>query len=61
MGVADRLTRAEARRVLDVSLTAGDAEIRAAYRKRVKAAHPDNGGDRATFVRVTAAYERLLE
>ena len=56
---AGDMTRAEARDVLGVSLTADEAEIRAAYRERVKAVHPDNGGDRAAFMRVTAAYERL--
>ena len=56
-----RLTRAEAREILDVGLTADAAEIRAAYRERVKDVHPDNGGDRAAFMRVTAAYERLSE
>ena len=58
---ATDLTRAEAREVLGVSLTADEAEIRAAYRERVKAVHPDNGGDRAAFMRVTAAYERLTD
>ena len=58
---ATDLTRAEARDVLGVSLTADETEIRAAYRERVKAVHPDNGGDRAAFIRVTAAYERLTD
>lgn len=55
------LTRAEAREILGVSLTADDAEIRTAYRRRIKAVHPDNGGSRAAFMRVTAAYERLTD
>lgn len=44
-----------------MGLTADAAEIRRAYRERVKDVHPDNGGDRAAFMRVTAAYERLSE
>ena len=55
------LTRAEAREIIGVSLTADEAEIRTAYRERVKAVHPDNGGDRTSFMRVTAAYERLVD
>ena len=57
----DRLTRAAARGILDVSVTATDGEIRAAYRERVREVHPDRGGDEATFKRVIAAYERLHE
>lgn len=58
---ATELTRAEARNILGVSLMADENEIRAAYRDRVKAVHPDTGGDRAAFMRVTAAYERLTD
>ena len=61
MNRATDLTRSEAREILGVDLTADEAEIRAAYRERVTAAHPDNGGHRAAFMRVTAAYERLTE
>ena len=61
MNRATDLTRSEAREILGVGLTADETEIRAAYRERVKAVHPDNGGSRAAFMRVTAAYERLTE
>lgn len=57
----DRLTRAQAREILGVGLTADEDEIRAAYRRRVKAVHPDNGGDPEAFMRVTAAYRRLTD
>lgn len=54
------LTRAAARKILDVGVTADDTEIKAAYRRRIKDVHPDNGGDRVEFLRVKAAYERLV-
>lgn len=54
-------TVAEARDVLGVDRRADDAEIRRAYRNRVKEVHPDRGGDEEDFKRVTAAYERLRE
>ncbi len=52
-------SRAEARKVLGVSTDADPAEIKRAYRQKVKEVHPDRGGDEETFKRVTAAYERL--
>ena len=36
-------------------------EIRSAYRSLAKTAHPDAGGDAATFARLTAAYDALRE
>lgn len=54
-------TAAEARSTLGVDPEAGEDEIRSAYRRRVKEAHPDRGGDEETFKDVTAAYERLTE
>lgn len=54
-------TRAEARRALGVGVSAGDAEIKRAYRERVKEVHPDRGGDEEAFKQVTAAYDRLSE
>lgn len=41
---------------LGLSSAADTASIRAAYRERVKAAHPDHGGDRASFRRLREAY-----
>jgi DnaJ-domain-containing protein 1 len=53
-------TPEEARRVLDVGTDADEAEIKRAYRERVKAVHPDQaGGDEEAFKRVTEAYECL--
>lgn len=54
-------TRAEARSVLGVDADAEQSEIRRAYREKVKDVHPDRGGDKAEFKRVTAAYDRLSD
>jgi hypothetical protein len=47
--------------VLRVAVTATDKEIKVAYRKAARTAHPDHGGDAAAFRRVTAAYETLID
>ena len=47
--------------VLRVAVTATDKEIKMAYRRAARTAHPDKGGDAATFRRVTAAYETLID
>lgn len=49
----------DAYEVLGLSRDAGPAEVKAAYRARIVKAHPDHGGDAATFIRVRAAYEIL--
>ncbi len=54
-------TRAEARDVLGVTVSADGDEVRRAYREKVKDVHPDRGGDPDEFKRVTAAYDRLRE
>lgn len=54
-------TRAEARSVLGVGVDADGAEIKRAYREKVKEVHPDRGGDEETFRRVADAYDRLSE
>jgi len=46
----------------DPGPTPEEAEIRRAYRERVKEVHPDTaGGDEEAFKRVTEAYDRLVE
>ena len=45
--------------VLGVGPDAEDAEIRRAYRRRAKEAHPDQGGSVEEFQRVKAAYEAI--
>lgn len=52
---------AEARAILGVSSTATASEIRAAYRSKMAAAHPDRGGSHAEAARLTAARDRLLQ
>jgi hypothetical protein len=50
----------EAQAILGVAPNATDAEIRAAYRARMRQAHPDQGGSHADAARLTAARDRLL-
>ncbi|MET3705803.1 J domain-containing protein [Arthrobacter sp. UYEF6] len=47
--------------VLRVAVTATDKEIKVAYRRAARKAHPDHGGDAAAFRQVTAAYETLMD
>jgi hypothetical protein len=47
--------------VLRVAVTATEKEIKVAYRRAARAAHPDHGGDPAAFRRVTSAYETLID
>lgn len=54
-------SRREAYRALGLEEGADDAAVRRAYREKVKAVHPDRGGDEVEFKRVTRAYERLTE
>lgn len=53
-------SRTEAYRRLGVDEDASEAEVRRAYRQKVKEVHPDRGGDEEEFKAVTAAYERLV-
>lgn len=58
----ETLDRREAYRVLGLSPGADDDAVKAAYRRQVKAVHPDaDGGDPEAFRRLTAAYETLRE
>ncbi|WP_256297052.1 J domain-containing protein [Haloarchaeobius salinus] len=55
-------TRGEALDRLDLDAGADPADVREAYREKVKEVHPDTaGGDEEAFKRVTAAYDRLSE
>lgn len=45
--------------VLGIQRSASDAEIKAAYRRRVKETHPDVGGDVEEFKLVQVAYDTL--
>ncbi|WP_125609747.1 J domain-containing protein [Specibacter cremeus] len=46
--------------VLGVPATATAGDIKKAYRRAARAAHPDHGGDPAEFRAVTEAYEALI-
>ncbi|MGO4582493.1 J domain-containing protein [Arthrobacter sp. 2RAF6] len=47
--------------ILRVPVTATDKEIKVAYRKAARNAHPDHGGDPEVFRQVTLAYETLID
>lgn len=47
--------------VLGLTRTANEREIKIAYRKAAKLAHPDRGGDPAQFRLITEAYEVLAD
>lgn len=60
MVAAKPMDTRKARAVLGVRAKAGDAELRAAFRKAVKAAHPDRpGGDAARLREAVEAYGLL--
>lgn len=52
---------AEAYRELDLPPDASQADVKHAYRERVKETHPDSGGDEEEFKRVNRAYDTLKE
>lgn len=47
--------------VLGLAPTATERDIKIAYRKAARMAHPDRGGDPAVFRQVTEAYEVLVD
>lgn len=55
------LSQARARSILGVDSEASQADIKRAYRERVKDAHPDRGGDPDRFREIRQAYDRLSE
>ena len=50
---------ASAYEILEVDPTVDDAELRRAYRLRLRKTHPDTGGDAAVFVQVQLAWELI--
>jgi curved DNA-binding protein len=60
MGRSEPITAESARRLLGVDATADAAQLRAAFNRAVKKAHPDQGGDEAQLRRTLEAY-RVLE
>lgn len=57
---AGPMTEAEARTLLGVAANATPADIRAAYRAKMKSAHPDQGGSTQAAARLNAARALLL-
>ena len=55
-----RMTREEAFQVLGLKPGAGEAEIRAAYHRLMRAAHPDVGGSDWLAARINQARDVLL-
>src|SRR6476620_7719786 len=45
--------------VLGVAPTASDDDLKRAYRRRLREAHPDTGGSSAEFDRVQQAWQRV--
>ena len=56
----DRMTHADARRLLEVPIDATPEEIRAAHRRLVARVHPDVGGSADLTRQVNAARDTLL-
>ncbi len=54
------MARRDDARLLGVPPDASAREVQAAFRVAAARAHPDRGGDCATFVRLAEARERLL-
>jgi hypothetical protein len=48
-------------RILGVPITATDDDIKAAYVKIIRTAHPDKGGDAKEFIKATEARDLLLD
>lgn len=57
---AEPISEVEARAVLGVSADATEADIRAAWKRAMARAHPDQGGTVGLATRVNAARDRLL-
>ena len=58
---AERLSEAEARSILGVSVDATPDAIQSAWRRVMARAHPDQGGTEGLAARVNAARDRLLK
>jgi curved DNA-binding protein CbpA len=58
---SEPISEVDARAVLGVRPGATEAEIRAAWKKAMGRAHPDQGGTEGLATRVNAARDRLLK
>ena len=57
---ANAMRPGEARRILQISDTAGAEEVREAHRRLIARVHPDAGGSADLATRVNAARDTLL-
>lgn len=57
---ADRMSQAEARRILGVGADATRQDVQAAYARLMRAVHPDKGGTAGLAAQLNAARDRLL-
>lgn len=55
------MTEPDYYKILGLTTAADNAEIRQAYRRKVRDAHPDAGGDPETFHELQVAYETLTD
>jgi curved DNA-binding protein CbpA len=55
-----KMTLAEARSILGVDAEATDEEVKAAYTRLMRLAHPDKGGTSGLASQLNAARDRLL-
>lgn len=58
---SNKIGDAEARSILGVGAEASDEEIRAAYSRLMRMAHPDKGGTSGLAAQLNAARDRLLK
>ncbi|MFL5295444.1 MAG: molecular chaperone DnaJ [Phenylobacterium sp.] len=58
---SSRMSLDEARAILGVDAEASPAEIRAAHKRLMRMAHPDQGGTTGLAAQLNAARDRLLE
>lgn len=59
--VRDELSLAEARAILGVSADASLEEVKAAYARLIRMAHPDVGGTEGLAAQLNAARDRLIK
>lgn len=59
--VSGQISDAEARSILGVDASASDEDIKAAYARLMRMAHPDKGGTSGLAAQLNAARDRLLK
>lgn len=59
--VSGQISDVEARSILGVDASASDEDIKAAYSRLMRMAHPDKGGTSGLAAQLNAARDRLLK